>query len=172
MRGSPPPDTGQHSHHLRALESVDVHDVRAREHRDVRGLTRFVAQPFEHGMNELAQLDARRDLLPDVVHLDAEPVALVSRLLDEAVHGERREDAMDSALAEAQAASKLGHTEHRLGIAERREHGHRLVDGRVAAVRPLGHHTAPSIASQQRRVSSAPARYAERAERRFSSVSR
>ena len=86
----------------------------------MRCLPALVAQALERRMGDLAELGARRNLLTDLVHPDAEPVAVVVRLLDEPVGGERRGGSVDGALADAQAPGQLGHAEHRLAVAERR----------------------------------------------------
>jgi len=44
---------------------------------------------------------------------------MLSRALDEAVVGERGEDAVHGALAEPEPSRELGHAEHRVAVAER-----------------------------------------------------
>ena len=85
MRRPAAADPGEELQHVWALEAVDVHDVGAGEHGEVRGLTRLVAKPLQAGVHPYPQLGAGRHLLADLVHLQAEPVTIVRGALDEPV---------------------------------------------------------------------------------------
>ena len=58
-------------------------------------------------MGHLLQLQAGHDLLADLVELEAQAVALVGRALDESVRDQGGEEAVDGALAEAEASGQL-----------------------------------------------------------------
>ena len=163
--GASPAHLREQPDHVWALEAVQVHHVGARQHGQVRGLPALVAQPLEGRVDELAQLAAGRHLQADLVHLDAQAVALVGGALDVPVGLERREDAVHGALPQPEPARQLGHAEDRFAVAEGGDHGHGLAHGGVAArgdavgvAGRAAHQVAPSKASQLRRASSAPAR--------------
>ena len=173
----------RHRDHARALEAVDVDDVGHREHRDVGRETGLRAQHLERGVGDVAQVEPGDHLLAELVDLEAQAIAAVRGLFDPARPDERGQQPVDGRLAHAEPAGQFRDAEHGLGEAERRQDVGRLGDGRIRLRSGSGlahapsspppiHQVTPSNASQQRRVSSAPATYAPRAERRFSSVSR
>ena len=158
----------RHRDHARALEAVDVDDVGHREHRDVGGETGLRAQHLQRRVGDVAQVEPGDHLLAELVDLEAQAVAAVRGLFDPPRPDERGQQPVDGRLAHPEPAGQFRDAEHGLGEAERRQDVGRLGDGRIRlrsgsglahapSSPPPVHQVTPSNASQQRRVSSAPA---------------
>src|SRR4029078_2147548 len=176
-------DLCEQTHHLRALQSVEVDHVGSAEHCEMGGLLAVVVQLLERHVTDLSQRSTADDLLTDLVEPQTQSIALVGRALDETFVDEDRQQAVDRALRQVHAPPELRDAEHRIGERERVEQRERPVDrglrrlsltcGHGRTFRVFQRYQLHSLRlSQQRRVSSAPVKYAARAARRLASVSR